>query len=165
MVTYDTALSDSGDVLHNLAKMLPADSVCLSIPSDMRYVGLVRRVVKAAADAAGLSGQAGYDAVLATHEACANIIEHGYEGQPNQRLILTCRPTVAGLEVLLRDQAKKLDLDAIGGRPPDELRARGRGVWLIRHLMDEVAMLNEPHFVNTLRLFKRRDSATPAANH
>lgn len=136
--------------------------VTLTVPGDVHLLGVVRRAVEAVAELAGLSEKEVYDVVLAVNEACANVIQHGYNARPGQCLTLACRPTSRGLEVRLRDQGKPFEFEAVPELPPDELREGGRGVFLIRQLMDEVSSTTAPETGNELRLFKRRN---PRSHH
>jgi serine/threonine-protein kinase RsbW len=130
------------------------DWITLTVPADTRLLGVVRRAVEAVAQMAGFSHKAVYETVLAVSEACANVIEHGYESQPGRSLTICCRALERGLEVRLRDQGKPFDFDAVPHLPPDALREGGRGVFLIRKLMDEVSS-STAETGNELRLFKK----------
>jgi serine/threonine-protein kinase RsbW len=134
------------------------DWITLTVPGDVRVLALVRRAVESVAQLAGLSKKAAYESVLAVSEACANVIEHGYDSQPGHSLSVACRPTEQGLEVRIRDQGKPFDLSAVPHLPPDALREGGRGVFLIRQLMDEVSSSSDAAG-NELRLFKRRQAS------
>ena len=93
---------------------------------------------------------------LAVHEACANAIEHGYVGKVGQSLVIACRASGQGLEVRIRDQGQPFDITSAPELPPDELREGGRGVFLIRRLMDEVESQRSPDGTNELRMLRRR---------
>lgn len=90
----------------------------------------------------GLNAHATYEVQLAVDEACSNIIEHAYGGEGRGDIEITCNISEEGLEVILKDQGKSFDLDALPdievGVPLEELGNRGAGVFLIRKLMDEV---------------------------
>lgn len=90
----------------------------------------------------GLDERATYEVQLAVDEACSNIIEHAYGGEGKGEIEISCNISEEGLEVILKDQGKSFDLDAIPdievGTPLDELGNRGAGLFLMRKLMDEV---------------------------
>ncbi len=132
------------------------DGVVLTLPAEVRWLAAVRRVVEAVAHLAGLGERGAYEVVLAVHEACANSIEHGYLGKAGQSLVVSCRAGGPGLEIRIRDQGQPFDIAKAPDLPPDELREGGRGVFLIRRLMDEVESQRSPEGVNELRLFRRR---------
>src|SRR5262245_16620602 len=98
------------------------DGVTLTLPADARRLGVVRRVVETSAQLAGFSERGVYEVVLAVHEACANVIEHGYQGATGQRMTVACRSSDEGLEVRVRDQGRPFDIGIAPDLPPDELR-------------------------------------------
>jgi anti-sigma regulatory factor (Ser/Thr protein kinase) len=59
------------------------------------------------------------------------------------------------------DQGQPFDLEAVPQMPPGELRIGGRGVYLMRTLMDEVTCkpLSEGQCGNVMRMTKRRPEA------
>jgi anti-sigma regulatory factor (Ser/Thr protein kinase) len=69
---------------------------------------------------------------------------------------VTCRVQAGGLEVRIRDRGRPFDIAAAPDLPPDALREGGRGVFLIRRLMDEVESCPSDEGGNELRLFRRR---------
>jgi anti-sigma regulatory factor (Ser/Thr protein kinase) len=93
--------------------------------------------------------------VLAVHEACSNVILHAHGGRRELVLSVACRPGPEGLEIRLRDSGLPFDFGAVPEFDPAEARAGGRGVFLIRRLMDEVASTVAPEGGNELRMVKR----------
>ena len=134
------------------------EEVIVTLPADVKCLGTVRRVVEAAAQSAGLPADHVYEVVLAVHEACANVIQHAYAGRPGGTFTVACHRQPGGLEVRVRDQGKPFDIQAAAELPPDELREGGRGVFLIRRLMDEVDSRRGADGANELRLFRRTHS-------
>jgi serine/threonine-protein kinase RsbW len=132
------------------------DGLVLTLPAEVRWLAAVRRVIEAVAQLAGLGERGVYEVVLAVHEACANAIEHGYVGKSGQSLVVTCRSSGQGLEVRILDQGQPFDIAGAPDLPPDELREGGRGVFLIRRLMDEVESRRSPDGTNELRMLRRR---------
>ncbi len=109
---------------------MPAALECLSVPG--------------ASVAALLEGephlnepeQTIYSVRLALHELCANIIEHAYSGEMGTislTLTLTSQPRCLILETM--DTGRPFDPTRVPD--PDLLNERGRGLYLIRTLMDE----------------------------
>ncbi len=132
------------------------DWITLTVASDNRLLALVRHVAQTAAELAGISQRAAYDVALAVNEACSNVIEHAYEGQEGSPLTLSCRIVEDGLELRVRDEGKPFDFSAVPDLPPEEIREGGRGVFLIRRLMDDVASSPLEGGGTELRMFKRR---------
>lgn len=131
----------------------------LTIPSELRALRLVRDFVKGLCELAGLAEQPSYEAVLAVHEACANVICHGHDQKAEVPVTLTARLGDDGLEFRLLDRAGPFDLGAVPELDPTELRRGGRGVFLIRQFMDAVTTSPRPEGGNELRMLKRRPAA------
>jgi serine/threonine-protein kinase RsbW len=107
----------------------------LSIPASPSRLAGLRRAVRA--DLRGVSAVVADDVVLALHEVATNAVLHGSSGgQPIQVVVHITNDWV---------EASVLDH---GPQPPpglsaetdtdDELRAGGRGLWLLGRLVDEV---------------------------
>ena len=101
---------------------------------------------------------------LALREALANGIRHGCNGDPSKHVecSVTCEPD--DLTIVVRDEGQGFDLATVPD-PIDEtnlLRANGRGVFLIKQLMDEVAYENGGRAV---RMRLRRDRSRLGGLH
>jgi serine/threonine-protein kinase RsbW len=59
------------------------------------------------------------------------------------------------LEIHLHDEGAPFDLAAVPSLDPAELRIGGRGVYLMRTIMDEVSSRPRDQGGNTLRMVKR----------
>lgn len=117
---------------------------------------LIRPVVLAAARMCGFDEQAGHDIVLATDEACQNVIIHGYQGQPDKQITLTAYHLAGGIQIRLRDTAPTADPSTIHPRNLDDIRPGGLGTHFMQAAMDDVVYLPPPGGVgNLLRLTKR----------
>ncbi|HEX5273636.1 MAG TPA: ATP-binding protein, partial [Gemmataceae bacterium] len=58
-------------------------------------------------------------------------------------------------EILISDEGAPFDLASVPHLDPAEVRVGGRGVFLMRKLMDELSCLPRGERGNTLRMFKR----------
>jgi len=100
---------------------------------------LLRSVVREAGEMEGFNGDDLLDLVLAVDEACQNIVRHAYADHALERpLTLEIRRDDVALTFILRDAGRPVDLAAIETAPPDALRPGGRGLHLIRSVMDVV---------------------------
>jgi anti-sigma regulatory factor (Ser/Thr protein kinase) len=79
------------------------------------------------------------DVVLSVHEAAVNALEHG-DGQVEVEIVV--RP--GAVTATVRDGGAGLD-PALLDAPCPGLAERGRGLYLVAHLMDEVAVTDGPH--------------------
>ncbi len=115
----------------------------LKITSSARCLAAVRGAVEELARVEGFSEMDSHALVLALDEALANVIEHGYGGQPGHPIEITLMPVRAsddraGVCVTVRDQGKQVDPTKICGRDLDDVRPGGLGVHIIRSVMEEV---------------------------
>jgi serine/threonine-protein kinase RsbW len=124
------------------------------IPSHPRFLALVRATVAELGATYGLSEPECCNVTLAVDEALANIIRHAYHGDPDQPIELTCTASAAAFEFTMVDRGQPFDPGRIKTRPPDEHALGGRGIHLIRMIMDE-AIYDRIAAGNRLRLRKR----------
>lgn len=127
----------------------------LTISSDLRFLTLARAFMEAVCQVAGFNEKLTHSVVLATDEATNNIMRHAHRDQPGAPIQIQCFFTPEGIEIHLLDQGAPFDLEAVPYMDPGELRVGGRGVFLMRALMDELSCQSRGEFGNTLRMVKR----------
>lgn len=130
------------------------DSLCVTIPSDPKYLPLVRALVDEGAAMTGFPSEDRHAISLAVTEAMTNVIRHAYGGAKAKRidLVLDTREACFRLDII--DYAEYVDPKRIASRPLDEVRPGGLGVHLIKSTMDEVRYDKNDHGGTTLRLVK-----------
>ncbi len=101
--------------------------------------------------------------VLAADEALNNIIRHAHQDRPDAVVHIQCFPGAGDIEIRLLDEGAPFDLSAVPDLDPGELRVGGRGVFLMRSLMDELTCQPRGEGGNTLRMVKRRPAHREAA--
>jgi serine/threonine-protein kinase RsbW len=107
------------------------------LPLEKRGVGAVRRHLHALLEHHAVPRPIADDIVLSTQEACNNVIVHGGDCDGGIQVTASCQDHRVYVEV--RDRGRGFDLHCVRpGRAPDPLRATGRGLFLIYHLMDDV---------------------------
>ncbi len=127
----------------------------LTISSDLRWLTLARTFVETVCHVAGIDEVSTHAIVLATDEATNNIMKHAHEDHPEAMLQIQCFPLPDGLEIRLHDEGQPFDIAAVPYLDPAELRIGGRGVFLMRSLMDEISCALRGNGGNTLRMVKR----------
>lgn len=127
----------------------------LTVASQLDELTGVRRFIEAICRHGGLDTQTTAAIVLAVHEAAANVIRHAHRCQADLPLHIRCAWLAEGLEVRLDDFGQPFDINAIPEIDPAELREGGRGVYLMRVLMDELVTIPRGDRGNTLRMVKR----------
>ena len=78
--------------------------------------------------------------LIATTEAVNNGILHGNKRDPQKRVTLTCQANHSSLVVTVQDEGPGVDPEKLPDPLAEEnlLRENGRGVFLMRSLMDSV---------------------------
>jgi serine/threonine-protein kinase RsbW len=138
-------------------------SVRLTMPSIPRYLAVIRAAVGCMAGQENFSAETTDRLVLATDEALANVIKHGYDGHPGGEILVILRPirTIgqAGLDIMILDRGKSIDPGAICGRDLADVRPGGLGVHIIRTVMDKVRYRCRPGGGMVLRMVKYAPTA------
>jgi serine/threonine-protein kinase RsbW len=81
------------------------------------------------------------DIEMALREALANAIVHGNQEDPHKRVHVTCRCTTDGeVSMTVQDEGQGFDSNAVldPTTPENRLVKHGRGIYLMKTLMDEV---------------------------
>jgi serine/threonine-protein kinase RsbW len=128
----------------------------LSLPSDLHMLPVARAFVEAICHANCLSKELTHAVVLAADEAVNNAIRHAHHIDTALTVQIACSVTVDRIEVLVQDEGEPFDVTAVPPLDPGEVRVGGRGVFLMRTLMDEIHCRARQPRGNTLRLVKRR---------
>jgi len=118
------------DSLKQLAK--------LRFPSRAYQLKQVRCVVDNVTRKLGFQTQQVEQLVIATNEACMNIIQHGY-GDEIGEIVLEVLLSKEFVLFRISDFAKPIDLDNIKSRDLSVIRPGGLGVHFIREIMDDVS--------------------------
>jgi serine/threonine-protein kinase RsbW len=115
----------------------------ITVPNQTRYLGLVGRIGENMAhelgDCPGDSEMLGHHINLVLTEALVNAIKHANSTVPNEEVHI--RITVSDKDLLIRvyDNGQGFDLNLVPSTTcPDPLNEQGRGIFIIRSLMDSV---------------------------
>jgi len=82
-----------------------------------------------------------YEIELALREALVNAVVHGNQNDSGKRIYVNCRCTSdGGVSITVEDEGNGFDPDLVPDptSPDNRLRTNGRGIYLMRTLMDEV---------------------------
>ena len=128
----------------------------LHIPADTRYLSLVRRGVRSLAESVGFAREDVADVELAVSEAVTNSVEHGRSPGCDPGVVVRCRVCDDFLVVEIEDESHA---DTIPNRPdPPHTDERGRGVLMMRALMDECEDSRTDHGI-MVRMTKQKAGA------
>lgn len=128
----------------------------LTISSDSRMLSVTRSFVEAVCRIADLEKPLIHAIVLSAGEAFTNIVRHAHRDRPQAQIQLQCRLNPDSVEIRIHDEGAPFDLDSVPHMNPKEMRVGGRGVYLMRTLMDELSCVPRPEGGNTLRMVKYR---------
>lgn len=119
--------------------MYPTEQLMrLEFPSRPDRLKILRCTIQCAAEMVGCRSDTANQIVIAVNEACMNIIQHAYEGDPNGRILVEISQTERQLRFQLTDSGKPVDLARIRPRDLNDIRPGGLGVHLISEIMDAV---------------------------
>jgi serine/threonine-protein kinase RsbW len=117
-------------------------SVRLNLPREADSVPAVRRLLRCALAILHVDRQAGDDLEIALTEACANVVKHA-AGAKKFEVRLDVAADRCAIDVL--DNGAGFDAADVGGATaPDADSERGRGLFLIRALSENVRMHSSP---------------------
>ena len=115
-------------------------SVRLSLPRDADSVPAVRRLLRCALNVLDIDRQSGLDLEIALTEACANVVKHA-GGTDHFEVCLDVGADRCAIDVI--DDGTGFDPSRAGARTPHD-GERGRGLFLIKALSENVRMHSEP---------------------
>ena len=131
--------------------------VKFAMPSDPRYLPVVRGAIGPLAAAIGWDESDCCAITLAVDEALANIIRHAYHNRADGLIELECRESAEGLEIAVLDNGDAADKSKICARELGCDQPGGLGTHIIRKVMDTVSYEVSPEgnrFVAS-KLFRR----------
>lgn len=138
-----------------------SQDVHLEIHSTIEALDLVQAVTEHIARRLGFDEESLHWTTMAVRESVVNAITHGNQSDPAKLVFIDycATPDInpAHFIVSVRDQGRGFDPDSIKDPLTAEnvLSASGRGVFLIRQFMDEVAMRRAPQGGMEVRMTKR----------
>ncbi len=138
------------------------ENITLTVPSNSRFLSLIRALVESLLKEAGFSEKEGGRIVLALDEACANIMEHSYKKTPTETIDITFGISSSELFVEMHDygpDGEEFDIKGkhVGraGTEGEKITPRGRGMNIIENVMDTVEYKSSPEKGNILLMSKK----------
>ena len=133
--------------------------IALCLPIEASTVAVVRDVVVSALHRLAVSDTDVDDIRLALSEACTNVIEHsGVDDEYEVRLEVDDQRC----EIRVVDSGRGLDFAAVEKGLPDPMSPRGRGLAIIRAVVDGAEFTSQPQAGTMVRLVKRLSPRTGA---
>jgi serine/threonine-protein kinase RsbW len=135
-------------------------SVRLNLPREVDSVPAVRRLLRCALSAFHVNREDGDDLELALTEACANVVRHA-AGADGIEVRLDVAEDRCAIDVA--DNGAGFDADAVADPEPGS--ERGRGLFLIKALSDNVRMHSTPRSGSLIHFEKSFALAGGAGAH
>ncbi len=132
------------------------ETISLTVPSQTKYLYVVRSAVYPVVIGAGFSKKEAGRIILALDEACSNIIRHAYGGDPGGTISLAASVLPDELRFEIRDTGKRVDVSLIAPRKLEEVRPGGLGTHFISTVFDSVHYDTSGPAGTVLTLVKKR---------
>jgi len=137
-----------------------SDTSTLVIPSDPERLAEVDAFAERIIRDLGFTRDQGDDIAIAISEAVNNAIIHGNRNDSSKKVTIRFTVLDNGLSIEVIDEGEGYDPEAVADPTTPErlMDVSGRGLLIIRHLMDDVTLFN-PENGNGIRMVKyfRRD--------
>jgi serine/threonine-protein kinase RsbW len=119
---------------------MPPEVISLSMPSRLELLAVVDTLVEGLARHLRFDEATAEAVTISSIEAATNAIQHGHSRDPKKRVSIEFEYGGAVIEVRVRDYGPGFDPgDLLDPTDPENiLRVRGRGIHIMRSLMDEV---------------------------
>jgi len=130
----------------------------LKVPNQTRYLGLVGRIGEDLARELKKEGEE--RKTLAQHlnvvltEAMANAIRHAHEDDPDKTVHIVISLSDEELMIRVYDHGPGFDFDSACAHEPEKLEEHGRGIYIIKSLMDTVVYRRTRDY-NVLEMWKK----------
>jgi serine/threonine-protein kinase RsbW len=135
-----------------------------SIPSRLELLGVLDQLVQAIAIQLEFEQEAIDDIATSLIEAATNAIQHGHQHDASKPVWFRFLLREQGLDAWVADLGDGFDLDAVLSadptRPEDLYRSRGRGIFIMRAMMDSVDFDIQEGRGVTVHLTKTRVTST-----
>jgi serine/threonine-protein kinase RsbW len=137
--------------------------ITVQVPSAIPYLDLLQNVAEEAAQIAGFGEEGRMDVGLAVREGAVNAMKHAHRFDPRMAVTLVIRFDPSELTVSILDRGPGFDPASLPDptAPENIWNTSGRGLLLIRNLVDGIEHFQRPDGGMELRLVKHR----PAARH
>ncbi|PIE34154.1 serine/threonine protein kinase [candidate division KSB3 bacterium] len=134
-------------------------TIVIQAPGQMHFLHRIRDFVAGVAEESGINEHDIDNIELAVDEACANVIEHGYDPEETEKnLTIRMEIDTSKLTLSIIDQGKHFDLRSRQQPDITELidmkRDGGLGISLIKRAMDEIDYRKTADGYNELVLTK-----------
>ena len=136
-----------------------AHTESLRLRAVIKNVPLAIDYVTQWAETAGFGPRALYEIQLAVDEACANVVDHAYQGMEPGEFEVSCLLDDLGLTIDVCDWGRGFEPGEVEqpdvAAPLEERTLGGLGLFIVSKVMDDVQFTFDPRLGNRLRMVKR----------
>lgn len=145
----------------------------MTLPAKPEYVAIARLTVSGVANRMGYTYDDIEDIKIAVSEACANAVQHAYEGEQDGSMALTCNVYPDDrLEIIVKDNGVTFDKDSVKRQSEpitdshdlDSLNEGGLGILMIEALMDQVTIEKANGVTVHMTKYMNRDEVGQSAS-
>lgn len=132
-----------------------ADKIKFIIPGKPEYMTMVRLSIGSVADVAGFNLDEVEDIKTAVGEACKMITCHGYTGWAEEYTI-ECLVEDDSLEIYVKDTSTNHLVEKLGRMCADCPNEGDLGIFVIRSLMTQVELIDNPEGKKIIKMVKTK---------
>jgi serine/threonine-protein kinase RsbW len=126
-------------------------SLSLNLPRDELSVPVARRIVDTSMRSVGVADGCVDDVTLALTEACTNVLKHSGPGDEYE-VVVRMRDDTCAIEV--RDVGRGFDFESLSSDEAGQEEERGRGVQIMKLLVDRVRFQSKPEAGSVVHMEK-----------
>jgi serine/threonine-protein kinase RsbW len=115
--------------------------LALSLPRDEETIPVARHIASSAMQEVGVRDDAVHDIAVALTEACTNVLKHSGPGDEYQ---VSVEVDDERCTVRVKDTGRGFDGASLGLQHADVSAEQGRGIELMRALVDQVRFVSKP---------------------
>lgn len=161
---FDNHAEDRSERVH-LDDLLPflEERVAFKMPSELRHLDGVLDYLNERMLRLGIVTPDDSEVLIALDEAIVNAIKHGNKSDCRKAVHIVAEFSVEGVRFTVADEGTGFELEKVPDptQPCRLLEPNGRGLLLIRHIMDEVCFNQSG---NRLEMFKRASNKSHPQN-
>jgi serine/threonine-protein kinase RsbW len=118
---------------------ISGNKIVLSLPSRLELLGVVDKIADGITEFLEFEDMDKDAVAISVIEACTNAIQHGHHSDAKKLVNVAFEMNADSLTITVEDQGSGFQLQAPDDlTPPDLLATRGRGIYIMRSMMDEV---------------------------
>lgn len=130
---------------HHISRMVRKNNR-IEIPSTLDYLPKVDEFIEERLRRLGIKEDLIVDIAISVSEAVTNAVEHGNKNDLSKKVIIGLKVDSSSVEVTVEDEGGDFDPDSLPSPIEQEnlLKQQGRGVFILKSLMDEVYFSHGP---------------------